>query len=45
MIRYWISMRLEEGWSDWRQVSKQRYEHALVHPDYTTKVTEDRCDG
>ena len=37
---YWISMKVEEGWSPWREVSYSKYMWALVQPDYATKVTE-----
>ena len=39
MIRYWIAARTEEGWTEWKQVSKKWYERAKAKPDYRTKTT------
>lgn len=37
---YWISMKLEEGWSPWRKASYQKYLWAMSQPDYSVKVTD-----
>lgn len=41
MIRYWYTMKLEEGYGEWRECSRERWLYYKTCWDYIVDVTEE----